>query len=68
MQIEDLIPGLREMSTQELQEKIRSIRKNKYEVKPAKVAREKKAVTSKLDKALSKMKPEDIQALLDRMK
>lgn len=68
MQIEDLIPGLNDMSPQELQEKIRSIRKNKYEVKPAKVAREKKAVTSKLDKALSKMSPEALQALLDKMK
>ena len=54
-QLRDLIKPISEMSDAELLEKIRSIRKNKYEIRPAKVKHTERAARGDSHRAVSKL-------------
>lgn len=54
----DLFPDLSEMTTEELMALVKETRRNKYEVKPAKVKIEKRYKTKEVKKILKALSPE----------
>lgn len=63
--IESITRELKSMSPEELQERIREIRRNKHTAKPAGVAARKREVKSKVAKALEGLSKEQLQRLLE---
>ena len=68
MRLEDIVSGVEGISREELLEKVRQIRKNKYEVKPASSGHRKKEAKSNIDKLMKGMPAEMRQALLKKLR
>lgn len=63
-QLKDFMKSVSQMSTNELLDLTKKIRKNKYSAKPATVARKSKAGKSTIEKLKGSLSKEDLIALL----
>jgi len=73
MQLKDLISEIENQSDEELMQRLRDARQNRTVVRPASARRAKKASaqaartqTTKVEKLLSGLSPEEIQILMDK--
>ena len=66
--LEEMVQSISDMSEADLLERVRQIRRNKYEVKPAKRAIVKKEVGGELKKLLKGLSKEDQISLLSQIK